>query len=62
MAFPLTRCAIEGKESQCLAFATRSGRAVKQTTDGRDKGSTTIALVRAGNQKNHSVPCAVRSD
>jgi hypothetical protein len=35
---------------------------VKQTTNRRGKGSTTIALVRVGNQKNHFVPCAVTSD
>lgn len=53
------------RASQILRFENRADRSetpVKQTTGRRDKGSTTVALVRAGNQKNYPVPCAVRSD
>ena len=35
---------------------------VKQMAGGRDIGSTTVALVRAGNQKKHPVPHTVMSD
>jgi hypothetical protein len=58
----LTKTLDPPHENQEIRLSNRSVKGVKQTTDRRDKGSTTIALVRAGNQKNRPFPCAVRSD